>query len=93
MQNSLFVSNVVISEDEYAFKSSFTISNSSGKTMSLCLSDLDIPGKPEEIKKFFDFQVSAAEIRKTIIDQVIEHSSLKSRDVQGLEYMEKDNKS
>ena len=90
MINNIVVSNVNITEDEYRYHGSFKISDSS-KAITLDLSDLDDSGKLAEIKDTFQLKESPDEIRKYIIERVMEYAGLTSRDVQGKEYVEKDN--
>ncbi len=89
MINKLSVSNVTISEDDYRYASSFTL-NGITESITLCLGDLDDAAVIREIKIKFALSQNNDEIRKYIIDKVIEKASLISRNVEGHEYVAKD---
>lgn len=85
--NSLLVSNLHINEDEYSYKGLFTLSLED-ISMQVDLSDLDQDQKLEEIKKTFILEEPSTEIRKFIMDRVIQQSGLSSPTSEGENYSE-----
>ncbi|MFA6308649.1 MAG: hypothetical protein WC677_02745 [Clostridia bacterium] len=83
--SELLVSNLSISEDSYDYRGIFTLSCFE-ITMTIELSDMDSEETIEEIKEKFSLDEEIATIRKTLMDKVISHSGLSSRNNEGENY-------
>jgi hypothetical protein len=83
--SELLVSNLSITEDEYNYRGVFTLS-CNDIVMTIELSDMDTLKTIEEIKEKFELDEEIAAIRKILMDKVITHSGLSSRNNEGENY-------
>jgi len=78
--SDLLMSSLHISEDEYVFTGSFLLS-SGHKTMPVDISDLQKSEKIRYLKFFFNLEETEDEIIETLMNMIIEKSSVTSRGV------------
>ncbi|HHW47709.1 MAG TPA: hypothetical protein GXX14_03715 [Clostridiaceae bacterium] len=85
--SDLLLSNLNITEDGYVYKGTFFLSNGE-KTIEVDVADLQHNSKIVELKNFFNLEETDEKIRNTIIDMIIEKSSISSRISEGENYDE-----
>lgn len=84
---NLLVSSLSITEDDYSYKGLFILSENE-KTINVDISDLENNSKLMEIKAFFELEESPVEIRKILMDLVMEKASISSKFNEGEQYGE-----
>ncbi|MCX7748397.1 MAG: hypothetical protein N2645_16155 [Clostridia bacterium] len=88
----LLLTNLVVTEDNYSFYGSFTLS-SSDKSITVNLSDLDSDIKLNEIKNLFHLEETNEEIKKILMDKISENAQIGSHLKEGEKYQESSSKS
>jgi hypothetical protein len=83
----LLVSSLNITEDEYSYKGAFIL-GSGEKTMNVDISDLEDSAKLNGIKSFFHLDEAPEEIRKTLMDLIMEKAYISSKFNEGENYGE-----
>ena len=84
----LLLSSLSITEDEYDYKGSFFL-GSGGVSVKVDISDLQSNTKIDELKGVFKLEEEPDEIRKIIMDMVMEKAVISSKITEGEEYEEK----
>ena len=81
----VLLSGHYITEDEYNFKGQFILSYNN-KSLNVDISDLENIRKINEIKKHFELDESSEEIRKILMDMVMEKAAIISKVTEGENY-------
>ncbi|HEX2946572.1 MAG TPA: hypothetical protein VHT96_11530 [Clostridia bacterium] len=87
----LLLSGLDISEDEYSFKAQFILS-ASGRSTSVDLESIEQTAILEELKDFFELEEDTDEIKKLLMDMVVEKAHVNSTIVEGENYEENSKK-
>jgi len=85
--SDLLLSNLNITEDEYVYKGSFFLSDGE-KSIEVDVADLQHNSKILELKNFFNLDESEEIIRNTIVEMIVEKSSISSKICEGENYDE-----
>lgn len=83
----LLVSNLTISEDNYSFKGTFTLSGGD-KSISVDVEGIQSKADIERIKEYFMLEEPADTVRKVLMEQVIKNSAISSKICEGENYEE-----
>lgn len=89
--NHLLLSGLDISEDEYSFKAQFILS-APGKSKSVDLESIERTSALGELKEYFELEESIDEIRRKLMDMVMEKTHIDSTIVEGENYEENSKK-
>ena len=81
----ILLSGLNITEDDYNYKGQFILS-SNNKSINVDISELENTEQINEIRKYFDLEEPADEIRKIIMDMVMEKAMIVSRNSEGEKY-------
>lgn len=87
----LILSGLDISEDEYSFKAQFILS-ASGKSTSVDLEAMEHTADLMKLKDFFGLEEGVDEIKKLLMDMVMEKAHVNSTIVEGENYEENSKK-
>ena len=85
--SQLLLSGLDITEDEYNFKAQFIL-NAPGKSKSFDIDDLDSDSKLDKIKTYFDLEESLSEIKKQLMEMIMEKANIGSTIIEGEDYEE-----
>ncbi len=85
--NQLILSGLNITEDEYSYTGQFIL-NASGKSKSIDIEALERSSFINELKKYFDLEESADNIRNILMDMIIEKAHIVSKIIEGENYEE-----
>ena len=85
--SQLLLSGLDITEDEYNFKAQFIL-NAPGKSKSFDIDDLDSDSKLDKIKTYFDLEESPSEIKKQLMEMIMEKANIGSTIIEGEDYEE-----
>lgn len=85
--SDLLLSSLNITEDEYSYRGLFILS-ANDKSINVDLADLESDSKLEEIKGFFGLVEENNDIKRIIMDKVMEKATISSRIVEGKDYNE-----
>lgn len=85
--SDLLISSVNITEDDYHYKGQFIL-NSGDKSISVDVSELDNKDTLSYIKDYFNINESIDEIRKNIMERLVEKAGISSKIVEGENYFE-----
>ena len=83
----LILSGLDITEDEYNFKAQFIL-NAAGKSKSVDIGDLESDQMLEEIKTFFSLEESPLEMKKQLMEMIMEKANIGSTIIEGVDYEE-----
>ena len=83
----LILSGLDITEDDYSFKAQFIL-NAQGKSKNVDIGDLDSDLILKEIKTYFDLEEAPVEIKKQLMDLVMEKAHIGSTIIEGENYEE-----
>jgi hypothetical protein len=87
----LLLSGLDISEDEYSFKAQFILS-ASGKSTSVDLESVEQTAVLKELKNYFELEEDTDDIRRLLMDMVMEKAHVNSTIVEGENYEESSKK-
>lgn len=85
--SQLLLSGLDITEDSYNFEAQFILS-ASDKSKSIDIGDLDSESKLKEIKAFFGLEESPGDMRRQLMDMVMEKANIGSTIIEGEDYEE-----
>lgn len=83
----LLLTGLHITEDEYRYNASFILSGN-GVSLEVELSDLDVDSRLKDIHDFFTLEETLPEMRRILMDRVLERAGMSSRITQGERYGE-----
>lgn len=83
----LLLTGLNITEDDYNYIGSFILAGND-KTLNVDMSDLESAEKLEELKKYFGLDEKAEEIRKILMELVVEKAAISSKFNEGENYSE-----
>ena len=85
--SQLLLSGLDITEDAYNFKAQFILT-ASGKSKSFDIGDLDSESMLEKIKIYFSLEESPAEIKRQLMEMIMEKANIGSTIIEGEDYEE-----
>jgi len=85
---NLLLSSLDITEDEYYYKGSFFLS-CGDTSLKVDVADLQGIAKINEIKDFFKLEESPEEVRKVLMEMVVEKAHISSKYTEGENYGDK----
>ena len=85
--SGLLLSSLNITEDEYHYKGLFILS-AADKTLHVDMADLEHDLKVNELKVFFELEESLDDIRKILMDMVMDKADISSSIIEGEDFEE-----
>jgi hypothetical protein len=82
LTSQLLLSGLDITEDEYSFKAQFIL-NAHGKSKNVDINELDSEPALDEIKIYFGIEEPAAEIKKQLMEMIMEKANIGSKIIEG----------
>ncbi len=85
--SQLLLSGLDITEDEYSFKAQFILS-AAGKSKNVDIGDLDTDSDLEKLKTYFELEETPSEIKKQLMEMIMEKAHIGSTIIEGEDYEE-----
>jgi hypothetical protein len=86
--SDLLISGVNITEDDYHYKGQFIL-DFGGKTMHIDVAEIDNNNCLLSIKEYFNIEEPIDEIRKNLMQRLVEKAGISSKIVEGENYFER----
>lgn len=86
--SDLLLSGLDITEDRYIYEGKFILSTPD-KSKNVNIGDLDLESKLLELKTYFALDETPTEIRRQLMDMVMENANIVSKVIEGENYEER----